>query len=140
MTSALFADEQRVIETRTEQFRTACKQELERATTVIAAIIEGAPKDQPVWHDYPFGDASFAHELSKQTAKVLGVLRQIGAEKEDQEAAITNVLVQACMWLAWRKLKTPAVVATEAEAPSEPEPEPEPKTKTKRRLSLRRSS
>lgn len=134
MTIALFTNERDAIEVSTEKFQATCEQELQRAATVIASIVKEAPKDHPIWHDYPFGDVSFAHETSKRAARAQGVLRQIGSEKEGQEAAITSVLIQACMWLAWRKLQTVDIAA------NEPISEPESEPKAKRRLSLRRPS
>jgi len=150
MKTGLFSLELVAIGVSSEQFQVACKEALQIAGEVIAAKGDIASKDYPIWHGYPFGDVSFAHEISRWVAKTQGHLQGSSPDAVGPlNEAILEILMNACMWLTWRSMQAATAKVTEpepiAERPEdttgpEPELEPEPDTKPKRRLSLRRPS
>ena len=146
MNTGLFAQELDVIKVSADQFQAACKEALRMVEEIIAAKGDIAPKDHPLWHGFPFGDVSFAHEISRGVAKAQGRLQDSPPDCAiAPTGAILDILVNACMWQAWRSMQAATERALEpvSEQPEEvagPEPEPEPEAKPKRRLSLRRPS
>jgi len=142
MNTGFFVQELEVIEASAIQFQAACKEELEKAEQLIKAKGAVAPADYPVWHRYPFGDSSFLHEVSRWIAIARGLLQGNFPNAGDTlQGAITEILVQSCMWLAWRNVQAITEKVTEPE-PVQEQPEdttgPEPETKPKGLLSLRR--
>lgn len=102
----MLPDEKRRAQELQAEFDARLKYWLQRAAELYDdQAVKYDDKSEPVWHRFPFGRASFAHEVYQKAGRTVQLVRS-DAELEELVEETLDLLTLAAMMLAYLDLET----------------------------------